>query len=311
MDAAFFDEGSDKWEQTCVSNDLAGYKELVSWLPEGTQVAMEATGPYYVQLATYLYEHGYTVSVVNPLQVKRYSQMKLSRAKTDAVDARVIAEYAAAGKAGAWAPDDKAITQLRQLHTALESIDKQISMNQNQLEAFTSTGVTEPFLMKELKSLLASLKAKKKKLEAHIEKLVASQYRETAGLLRSVPGIGPRSAALIIIVTNNFQKFSNHKQLIAFVGLSPTIRQSGTSIKAAGGICKMGNPQVRRALYMASLSAAKKLPAARAMSERMKAKGKPGKVINIAIANKLLKTAFAVVNKKQAFDQIYQPKPCF
>ncbi len=100
----------------------------------------------------------------------------------------------------------------------------------------------------------------------------------------------------LTIVTDNFKKFENYKQLIAYVGLSPRIYQSGTSVKGKGHICKMGNSQVRKLLYMCSC---------KEMYDRLKAKGKPERVIKIAIANKLLKQSFAIATTKTMYKENY------
>lgn len=130
-------------------------------------------------------------------------------------------------------------------------------------------------------------------------------------LLTSIPSIGNKTAMMLIAMTDNFSKFEHYKQLIAYVGLGPRVYQSGTSVNGKGHICKMGKSQIRKLLYMCSWTAKYCNKACREMYERLKAKGKPERVIKVAIANKLLKQAFAVATSKQKHIENYQPNICF
>lgn len=309
LDVAFFEGG--KWQWLQVSNGPKGFKRLIRALPPGTTVAMEASGPYYLPLATHLHGQGIGVCVVNPLQVRRYAQMKMYRAKTDRKDARVIAEYAHSETPKRWEPSETAILQLQQLLTAIDGLHRQMNIAMRQLEAFTASGMVDPQVKKSLNRTLANGKKELAALEARAEKLAAEEYGQTTELLRSIPGIGAKAATILTVITNNFGRFDNHKQLIAYVGFSPRIYQSGTSVNGKGHICKMGNPQVRKILYMCTWTAKTCNPGCQQMYERLKAKGKPERVIKIALANKLLKQAFAVATKKEPFDKNYSLNTCF
>ena len=85
-----------------------------------------------------------------------------------------------------------------------------------------------------------------------MKELADENYKETMELIQSIPGIGPKTAMALIILTNNFENFENYKQLIAYIGFSPRIYQSGTSVNGKGHICKMGNAQIRKMLYLCS-----------------------------------------------------------
>ena len=108
---------------------------------------------------------------------------------------------------------------------------------------------------------------------------------------------GQEAVAVLIVCTNGLKKISNHRQLIALAGLAPKEFSSGSSIKGRTRICKMGNGHLRNVLYMCAMSAIRHNKACKELFERLKAKGKPGKVALIAVCNKLLKQAFAVATK--------------
>lgn len=236
--------------------------------------------------------------------------MRLVRAKTDAKDARVIAEYGISEQPKAWKAEEKIAIKMRQIMSALDNINKQMTMTNNQFEAFKSTGILDPQVKKSLKSILKHLKLQKAKLEEQIEKYILEHYKETEELLKSIPGIGKKAAIILILLTDNFRKFDHYKKLIAYVGFSPRVYQSGKSIKGKGHICKMGQNDARKILYMCAWSAKRYNKSCMDLYQRLKSAGKPEKVIKVAIANKLLKQAFAIVNSKQKYDENYGSNIC-
>jgi len=109
----------------------------------------------------------------------------------------------------------------------------------------------------------------------------------------------------LIIITAGFSRFADIKALGAYIGVSPTTLRSGTSVKGQGSIAKLGQGRMRQLLYLCSWTAKRCNPACRALHARMKAAGKPPKVINIAIAHKLLRQAFAVAQHNTTFSPEY------
>ncbi|MGM1057598.1 MAG: IS110 family transposase, partial [Bacteroidota bacterium] len=289
----------------------AGFRSLQKLIDREDWVVMEASGPYYLSLASYLYSKQVQVVVENPLVVKRYSQMKLYRAKTDKKDARTIAEYAEISELKRWEPNEKHITDLKQIHTAIEGLQKQLHQSSQQLEAFKSSGALDKYLEKEMKRIASFLQSKITNLEKRQEELAKEHFASSLKKLTSIPGIGNKTAIMLIVITNDFQKFDHYKKLIAYVGFSPRIYQSGTSIKGKGHICKMGKAQIRKLLYICTWSAKRWNKACKEMYERLAAKGKPERVIKIALANKLIKQAFAIAKSDKLFDENYQSNICF
>ena len=308
-----FDVSFSKKEQKVFDNNQKGFKKLFKDMDPETSVVMEASGPYYLSLATFLYHKQIKVFVVNPLKVKRFSQMNFNRAKTDKKDAEVIRNYALKMQEDLknWSPEPRHIKDLKQLHTSIELLNKQLRQTTNQLGAFEDSGSVCKELEKSFKSILSNLEKEKKKLEDKMLVLGKEEYKQTLKSLTSIPGIGDKTAIMLIAISGDFEKFEHYKQLIAYVGFSPRIYQSGTSVRGKGHICKMGKSQIRKLLYMCSWTAKRYNKACAEMYERLKKKGKPERVIKIAIANKLLKQAFAIAKNKTTFDKNYQSKVCF
>ena len=287
-------------------NNKKGFKKLIkTYGSEGVYV-MEATGPYYLQLATFLYEEGVKVSVVNPLVIKRFSQMRLLRAKTDKKDAQTICKYAMNNSIELWKPSPVEIMEMQQILTALELLNKQHSAVSNQLSSFISSGNIDKQVKETLSTTLSYIKLEKKKLNQRLNQIVDENYPGTRKLLESIPGIGPKAAATLIAITDNFTKFVHYKQLIAYVGLSPRTYTSGTSVKGKGHICKMGKSQVRKQMYISSWSAKFHNKACTEFYDRLIKKGKPERVVKVAIANKLLKQAFAIVTNKTMYNENFK-----
>lgn len=305
-----FNDGS-KWQHQVLDNNEKGFKHLLKDLGADDWVVMEASGPYYLKLATFFFDKGHNVCVLNPLIIRRYSQTRLLRAKTDKKDARTIAEYGAQYDLKPWSPEPEDILKIKQLYTVLELLNKEVHQSERQLGSLISTGVMDKDLKSTLKGIVRYLKAKRDCLETQIEKHAQGVYKETLERLKSIPGIGTKTAIMLIVITGNFEKFESHKQLIAYVGFSPRLYQSGTSVKGKGHICKMGKSQIRKLMYMCSWSAKRCNKGCVEMYDRLVEKGKPERVIKIALANKLLKQAFSIVKNQTYYTENFEEKACF
>ena len=297
-------------QQKQFSNDAAGIKTAAQWLRKEVHCVMEVTGCYYMRLALYLQQHGFRVSVVNPLVIKRFSQMRLVRAKTDKADANMIAQYALAEQPEAWTPPEQYSVTLQQLDGIGEQLSKQHTALINQLEAFTQSGMmekgTKQFLLKSLKLI----RQQQHSVEKKTDELVRKYHGEMIECLTTIPGLGNKTAAMLIVITDGFKKFSSHKQLSAYVGISPRIFESGSSIRGKTRVCKMGMSRIRALLYVCAWSAKRCNSACKELYDRLLQKGKAKKQALIAVANKLLKQAFAIAISNEKYIANYIKKTC-
>ena len=306
-----YQKNNGRFHHLQLTNDPKGYRSLFQLIDQQDHCIMEASGPYYLKLAYYLSQREIKVSVINPLQIKHFVRMRMIKAKTDKKDAQMIALYGQSERPDLWDPDHEVLLRVQQINTAIEGLHKQASILGNQLEAFNQSPVRDIESINTLRGLLRSVKAKTDKLDMHMAELVQQHYKETCQALTSIKGIGLKTAVMLIVVTNNFTKFDNCKKLSAYVGLAPRIFESGTSIKGKGHITKMGNRYMRKLLYMGTWSAKKYNAQCREMYQRLQLKGKPERVIKIAIANKLLRQAFAIGSNLSQYDDNYQKKLAF
>ena len=140
--------------------------------------------------------------------------------------------------------------------------------------------------------------------------LAQGEYRKQMGLLTSVKGIGVTLAAALIMATGGFAYFDNAKQLTRYLGLSPTYQQSGTSVNVKGHINRIGDSSLRSLLYVAAMASLRCNAECKECFNRLRSNGKPGKVAVVAVANKLVRQAFAVVTQEKPYiDGFKSAKP--
>ena len=306
---AYFDvswrRGEGVEEQRRYSQDATGYAALVSSVPESSVYVMEATGVYYLKLAHYLYAHGQRVAVVNPLVIRRYGQMKLLRAKTDAADARLIADYGRSTALSWWRPAPGVISQINQLDGWLESLTQEQVRLVNQQEALAQRPDAEDFVRKAQARLLNQVRAQILACERQLQHLAETYFGELYRRLLSIPGIGPKTAVKLIAVTEGFTRFATVAALVSYLGLCPRVFESGSSVRGKRHIAKLGMGRLRQLLYLCSWTAKRCNAACRAVYARLRAKGKPERVIKIAIAHKLVRQAFAVARKNEMYADTY------
>lgn len=284
-------------------NNPDGWKALQEWIAdEEVHIIMEASGPYYLGLASYVYEQGLKVSVVNPLTIRRYGQMKLVRVKTDARDAALIAQYGIDQHPPLWQPPSATSQALRQLLSLREGLLRQQTMLTGQTEAF-GQALADPLVMELLLEQKGRIRQAITQIDCRLEQLAETHYTPTLTALLTIPGIGPQTAILLLAVTDGFTRFESARKLASYVGICPRVWQSGSSVKGRGAICKLGSAPLRKLLYMCSWTAKTYNPACKQMYERLAAKGKPEKVIKVAIAHKLLRQAFAVATTCEPFNR--------
>jgi len=304
FDSAFEKENK-KWKQTSYEYTSDGMCSFYENLPEGERaILMEATGTYYLKLAYFLYEKGEKVAIVNPLKIRRFAQMRFERVKTDKADSRIIASFGQSEVLKFWEPLEEHIINIRQISSVMERLVKDRTAWQNKKEALENDIKHSLVAMLEIDEMIAYITKKLNDMENKLDQLINDHFEDENKIIRSIPGIGPKTAIILLALTNGFTRFDTYKQFIAYIGLSPRIYDSGT-IKGKAHICKIGMGRARQLLYMAARAASKYNIACRLLYERLLAKGKAKKLALIAVANKLVKQAFAMVSKNEFYSENY------
>lgn len=303
-----FDVYNDTRGHSQLKNDSSGFKSLLKSLPISALVVMEATGYYHYRLAQFLHKNGVLVSVVNPLSVKRFIQMKLAKVKTDKSDAKSICEYGEFNDVPLYNALTDVQSECLQLFRLLDNYVKKSTATKNKIHGEATLGIPSKTVYSSLKRDLKHLKKEISVLENRLLELVKQDQQHQLTLLQTIPGIGLKTALFLIVVTDGFKKFETASQLCSYVGITPTIRESGSSVKGRSRISKVGNKKLRNLLFLAAFSACKYNKACKALFDRIVAKGKSKKLALIAVANKLLKQAFAIAKSGLPYDENFVSK---
>ena len=257
-------------------NTPRGVRKFIGSLPNSCMVVMEATGNYCFLLLYLLHNAKIEAALVN-------ASYKLPSAT---------------------------ILTLKQKRTVISQLKKQLNATHNLLESITVLPYADKTCLNSLKKTISFLEKQIKSLESELVNLAESEFDALLKRLTSIKGIGVTLATALIIATGGFTYFNNAKQLSRYIGICPTVCQSGSSISIHGSINRNGDESLRSMLYIASWSAIRYNASCRQMYERMRSNGKPAKVALVAVSNKLVRQCFAVANSNMSYiDGFVSTKP--
>ena len=285
-------------------NNATGFEQLAVWLSkqrvERVHACLEATGTYGEALSLFLYEMGHTVSVINPAAVKAFAGSRLSRTKTDRVDADLIARFCQAQEPPAWTPLPAEVRELQALVRRLESLIEMRVMEENRL----SSGVTVEMVRRSVEELLAHLNAQIKRTEELIRKHIDNHptLKQQSKLLDSIPGIAQTTAALLLSEITDITQYRSARQVAAYAGLVPRERQSGSSLRGRTRLSKIGNARLRRALYFPAITALRCSSFFQQWAEGLRQRGKCKMSVICAVMRKLVHLVYGVLKSEQPFD---------
>ena len=288
-----------------LNNEAEAHSALAARLkPLGVSlVVMEATGGYETPLACALQAAGLAVAVINPRQARDFAKAMGRLAKTDTVDAHMLAELAAvlvqrddlarflcpvANEQQQWLA--ALVTRRRQLLTMLHSERQRLQITPKKLHA-------------SLEAIIVAIQAQLDDIEAQMVAHVRQHFGELDRLLQSASGIGPVASATLIAELPELGRL-NRRRIAALVGVAPVANDSGLS--RGRRRIQGGRFQIRRVLYMAALSASRANPVIKSFYRRLIAAGKLPKVALVACMRKLLTTLNAMVRSNKPWDPSLQ-----
>lgn len=283
-----------------VNNDRYGQRKLNRELARlgVTQVVMEATGKYHRAAQRSLHAAGLAVSIVNPLRARLFAEARGSLAKTDRIDARLLALMGQALEPTAVPPPSEALQELQELVNARTAATAERTALTNRRSAAQTA-----FLRAELARRLTTLKSHIERLDAEIEKRIQAEpaFARRYAILTSIPGVGAVTTAVLIA---NFAELGacSGKQAAMLAGVAPVARESGERI--GNRSIKGGRMSVRNALYMAALSAASHNANLAAVAKHMRQAGKPAKVVLVAVMRRLIVLANTLITENRLWSPI-------
>lgn len=291
-------------------NTEAGWHHLQRFLKKRKvkllHVCLEATGHYGEGVALILHESGYSVSVVNPARIKGYADSRLSRTKTDASDAALIADFCRTQQPEAWIPSPPEQQELQALVRHLENLCDMRQQERNRRQA----GVSSEVILKTLDEHIAFLDRQiadlLRQIKDHVER--HPDLKRQRDLITSIPGIGDLTAFKLLAEIRDIRVFDSARQLAAFAGLTPCQRTSGSSVRGRARLSKRGSARLRSTLYFPAIVAQRHNPILHAFAERLLAGGKAHLAVIGAVMRKLLHLVYGILKSGQPFDDHYLEK---
>ena len=275
-------------------NDEAGRAELSEWLVEQAPqlVVVEASGGYEAAIVSELVDCGLAVALVNPTRVRAFARAEGLLAKTDKIDARLIARFGATMKPEPQARRDQNQLELNQWVTRRRQLVLMVTAEKNRLQT------AAPAMQAHISKHIAWLQADIELLEQQINQAIAANPRwaETAKRVESVPGVGSITASTLVADLPELGQL-NRQKIAALVGVAPFNHESGKQRRQRRIFG--GRASVRSVLYMATLSAVRHNPVIKSFYQRLLAKGKLKKVALTACMRKLLVILNAMVKNGQ------------
>ncbi len=305
LDVALLDERG-KIKSRVFDNSAKGVGALLAWLGQCgcdlalTRLCMEATGPYSEAVSTTLSDAGWYVSVVNPARIKGFAQSEMSRNKTDKADAALLARFAQAMKPEAWKPPALEVRQLRALVDRLQALKEMQQQEVNRLEAAQNQPGAQASIHSHLQWLRENIKDLERQIDDHIDRHPG--LRGDVELITSIPGLGNTTAAKVLAYLGDVRRFKSAKALAAFIGVTPRLRESGSSVHGRSMISRSGHAAIRHSLYMPAMVALKHNPLIKEFGLRLKGEGLAPKAVISASMHKLVRIIYGVLKTRSMFN---------
>lgn len=285
------------------SNDLEGFAKLIAWLDslgvDEPHFCMEATGRYGEQLAYYLHDQGNKVSVVNPNCIKNYGRSRLKRTKNDKIDAALIATYCERESPLLWHPLPAESKELQEMTRELNRAKDLLAQEKTRMKS----GAHTPAVLSSIESRINFLEGQIETLEAQIDERIESsaKLKKQRKLLVSIPGIGESTANALLAEIPDINRFEGIRQLVAFAGLAPSERSSGT-FRGQTRMSKVGSTRIRKLLYFPAVSSKRYNPVIIDFCDRVEAQGKSKMVALGGAMRKLLHIIYGVLKSGKPFN---------
>lgn len=305
------DVTSGKRKSRQFKNKRQSHENLAVWLPKIAKskphnilITIEPTGVYHEALIYFLHSFGFKIFLANPGKAKQHAKSINITHKTDKSDAFALASYGHdqfnRAKGSLWEPEATEVRELKSLIRRLEALEKDYRREKNRLESSEISDTSER-VMFSLKGMIKVIEEEIDKLKNDIDDHIKKHpdLEEKRKLLKTIVGVGDVIAREMVYLLSA-KKFSNAKQLAAYLGLIPKLRESGT-FKGRSCLTKTGPSRIRAKLYMAAIVASQHNKQIKAQKERLLANGKNKMQALGAAMRKLVQICFGVVKNKTEY----------
>lgn len=296
-------------------NSGAGFKKLEKWIkkhhpcPDLT-IVMEATGVYHEQLACFLTDRNYFVSVVLPNKAKYFAKTLDSKTITDKISAQSLAIMGLEKKLIKWEKPSELLNQLRQLTRERDQVVHERSQIKCQLHAESSGAWPNSSSLKRMNQRIKVLDKQVVEIELEIQELVKkdTDLSERIKRICTIKGVGILTAVTVIAETNGFSSIRNKKQLVSYAGLDVKQHSSGISVNKKSRISKHGNKYLRKCLHFPALAAIRFEKSHKELFVRLVSKHGIKMKGAVAVQRKILVLIYTLWKNETVFDPEYEIK---
>jgi transposase len=292
----------EQWITTEIRNELSTIDDWIVQMPSNIHVVFEYTGTYSSRLAYCLSLSERIFSIVTPSQSKGFADTLKNQAKTDKQDAKMLCLFGSKMQPEKTELIDEELHKKRQLYRHYNSLKSQKQAIDNQVHALSFDPRANQNVVASLHNLIEFYQMQLDDFDKQLFDINPDDFASIQQQLMTIKGIGKITATHLIIATNGFKNFSSAKKFAKFIGLAPSVKQSGTSVNKRGKIPRTAFGICRATLYSAARSAARYNTDCNQLYIRLRAKGKSYKTALIAVAHKLIRQAFAIVKNQTTFD---------
>lgn len=278
---------------------------------EQVHLVIEATGGYEAALVAYAYEQQWLVSMPNPKQVRDWAKGVGYRAKTDRVDARILAHYGAERQPPTRPPLAVEVSHLDSLLKRRLDLEQALQKERTRLTESAQRPGIAPKVQESFQQVIDALEQALAEIEQTIEQLCQSHepFQQNLKRLLALPGVGTKVVLPLTVKLFQWQSLThgqgNAKGLTSFVGLDPQPYESGRTVRKQLGISKMGDKEMRRLLYMGALGGVRGHNPLKPFYDRLVGHGKAKKVALVAAARKILTWAWTIFSRQTEWNPAF------
>lgn len=287
----------------------SGFEKIGHWLELHRQkdielhLLMEASGVYYEELAYYLHQAAYRVSVILPNKSKAFFKSLDYKSKNDSIDAKSLAQMSLERDISQWSPPGVKLLKIKRLCRERVELLSEKTVANNRLHAKVHSKFPEEKSLKRAEKLLDFLNNQVSEIEKEIVEAVKTDpvLKEKIDKICAIKGIGVITAATIVAETNGFELFKNKAQLVAYAGYDVVENKSGSSLDSPTRISKKGNSFIRSALYWPAITAVKHEPQFKKLFDNVYGKTRIPMKAYVAVQRKLLVLIYTLFRKNEEF----------